>query len=152
MFVDWTKEFPNLSKGYSRTSSPTIEYNCFAWALGDNTHWWEPDPLGFFYWPPNLPRIFSVQSYVRACELHGFRTCNDGAVEPGFQKIVIYTLSGHFTHAARQLPDGRWTSKLGQGDDIAHLLDAFDGSDYGMPTVFLRRAETAQALPGASPP
>jgi hypothetical protein len=34
-------------------------------------------------------------------------------------------------HAARQWPDGRWTSKLGAMEDIEHALQDLVGSEYG---------------------
>ncbi|KYC37161.1 hypothetical protein WA1_46890 [Scytonema hofmannii PCC 7110] len=47
----------------------------------------------------------------------GYTRCNSFELESGFQKIAIYTkpsgeLDGVPTHVARQLPNGRWTSKL----------------------------------------
>lgn len=43
-------------------------------------------------------------------------------------------------HAARQLPNGRWTSKLGDHVDIEHAaLDAVGGDFYGEPAVFMRK-------------
>ena len=36
--------FPNLkADGYQVTSPQSLEYNCIAWAAGDNTQWWWPD-------------------------------------------------------------------------------------------------------------
>jgi hypothetical protein len=37
--------FPNLrADPYAVTSPASTVYNCIAWAAGDNTRWWEPDP------------------------------------------------------------------------------------------------------------
>ena len=47
------------------------------------------------------------------------------------------------THAARQLADGRWSSKLGRREDIEHVLDALagvDGDEYGQVVQVLKRA------------
>ena len=47
--------------------------------------------------------------------------CESGDLEVGFEKVAIYAQAdGAPTHAARQLPDGTWTSKLGQEVDIGH--------------------------------
>lgn len=49
---------------------------------------------------------------------------------------------GSPTHAARQLPDGTWTSKLGKDVDISHdSLDGLSGDRYGTPALILRRRE-----------
>ncbi|MCI0637958.1 MAG: hypothetical protein L0Y72_23715 [Gemmataceae bacterium] len=42
------------------------------------------------------------------------------------------------THAARQLPTGRWSSKLGPSEDIEHDLHALEGEIYG--TIALKLA------------
>lgn len=49
---------------------------------------------------------------------------------------------------ARQLPDGSWTSKCGEKEDIAHFtLDALESygpvhgarDEYGCPVIYMRR-------------
>lgn len=139
MFVDLVAIFPNLARGFSRTSLPTIDYNCLGWALGDDKNWWEPDKDGWLHWPATLKRTYDIASYISACRLHNYQQCADGAAEVGFDKICMYTLGGKFTHIAKQLPNGRWSSKLGELDDIAHDLNAFDGTHYGNPTYFFKR-------------
>lgn len=40
----------------------------------------------------------------------------------------------------RQLPDGKWTSKLGALEDIEHdRLDALEGDDYGRVVAYMKR-------------
>ncbi|MCI0701929.1 MAG: hypothetical protein L0241_12680 [Planctomycetia bacterium] len=46
--------------------------------------------------------------------------CETGEVETGGEKIALYALASVPTHAARQLPDGKWTSKLGRGPLVRH--------------------------------
>lgn len=139
MLVDWAKEFPKLSKsGYQRTSPATIDYNCLAWALGYDNKWWEPDPYEVGYWPEGLPRDGSLATYLKACGSEGFRKCRTGDLEQGYDKIAIFSRDGQFTHAARQLDNGRWTSKLGEGDDITHDLEGLNGDKYGQPTIFMK--------------
>jgi hypothetical protein len=65
--------------------------------------------------------------------------CAGADAEPGFDKVAIYTLGGVPTHAARQLPSGRWTSKLGLRQDIEHELHNLDGDEYGQAELFMRR-------------
>ena len=57
----------------------------------------------------------------------------------GSKKIAIYQSGGLPTHAARQLPDGQWTSKLGRNIDISHTLPGLEGPEYGQVAVFMRR-------------
>jgi hypothetical protein len=42
-------------------------------------------------------------------------------------------------HAARQLPSGRWTSKIGVLEDIEHSLRDLEGDEYGTATVLMKR-------------
>ena len=45
-----------------------------------------------------------------------------------------------YTHAARQLPGGNWTSKLGKGEDIEHdTPDVVAGGLYGEFVRIMRR-------------
>jgi hypothetical protein len=45
-------------------------------------------------------------------------------------------------HAARQLPTGRWTSKLGKAVDIEHdTPEGVTGPVYGAVVKFLRRPD-----------
>lgn len=134
--------FPSLrSHGYSITSQATIEYNCIAWAAGDMGAWWWPDPMNLGYWPPSIPRKETLEAFVKAYELLGYDICKDASHEEGFEKIAIYVDSnGKPTHAARQLSSGRWTSKLGELEDIEHTtLDGLYGPTYGSVAVFMRR-------------
>lgn len=60
--------------------------------------------------------------------------------EAGYERVVFYMSSDRVTHLARELPDGRWTSKLGESWDIAHDdPGALTGSDYGEPAFAMRR-------------
>lgn len=47
MIIDF-RHFPGLqAEGFAETSSPTTDYNCIAWAAGDQTQWWWPHPDAF---------------------------------------------------------------------------------------------------------
>ena len=53
----------------------------------------------------------------------GFVMRDDGDHEIGLEKIALYaTDDDEYTHVARQLPSGKWTSKLGGLEDIEHDL------------------------------
>jgi hypothetical protein len=61
-------------------------------------------------------------------------------LENGYEKVAIYTLNGVPTHAARQLPNGNWTSKLGSEIDIEHnSLDCLNGTVYGKAEIIMKR-------------
>jgi len=139
---DSEKFFPILSNsGYSITSPATPEYNCIAWAASDTNTWWEPDPQNLYYWPPEVSRKYTLDSYIKAYEILGYTLCHDANYKSGFEKIAIYVnANGKPTHAARQLNSGTWTSKLGRLEDIEHAtLDDISGFHYGSIAVILKK-------------
>jgi hypothetical protein len=132
--------FPNLvSEGYAITSPRAPEYNCIAWAAGDETRWWWPDPDN--YWPPDVVREETVSAFVDAFRSCGYEPCPDGQPEVGVDKVAIYVdpADGVPTHAARLLPDGVWTSKCGKLQDIRHGLQGLEGEYYGTVRIYLKR-------------
>lgn len=136
--------FPRLAPDNNEITSPsTPRYNCIAWAAGDAERCWWPDADGVAYWPGGVPRAETVEAFVDAFRTLGYGPCDDGELEPGHEKVALFAHLGLPTHAARQLPDGRWSSKLGRSVDIAHALDALDGPLYGAAVLFLRRRSTA---------
>ncbi len=138
---------------FQMTSPATPGYNCIAWAANDNGRWWEPDPMGDYYWPENVPRKATLESYIEAFKTLGYEICNDESLEAGFQKIAIYFKDDiRSIHAARQLSNGSWTSKLGQNIDIEHdfikewdVLEDFSSrkiinlTSYGQLRVLLKK-------------
>ena len=106
--------------------------------------WW-PDPYGIGAWPANAPREVTVDAFVRAFEVLGYQACGDGLLEIGYEKVAIFAvrdMGGSLTptHAAKQLRDGSWSSKLGDFEDIEHpALDAVNGPTYGTAVRFVRR-------------
>lgn len=133
--------FPHLSADNRRVTSPaTPEYNCLAWAGGESHRWWQPGEG--FYWPtPADPDAMDLTDLIAAFAAVGFIPCSSGEWESGVEKIALYADStGEYTHAARQLPDGKWTSKLGQGEDIEHHTpDDLAGGVYGNVAAFMQR-------------
>ena len=71
----------------------------------------------------------------------GFEIGQDFKLEKGIEKVAIFfNPDATPTHAARQLVDGTWTSKLGQDVDIRHIeLDHVSGELYGNPNLILQR-------------
>lgn len=134
---------PRAAEKFQPTSPRTKAYNCFAWAVGDATQQWVPggDPL-VTRWPPNAPRQLDLASIVTSFEHLGFSRCEGTEIEPDVERVALFVdLDGDVIHAARQLPDGRWTSKLGVWEDIEHDdLAALEGGDYGQVAAVLKRA------------
>lgn len=138
--------FPKIRKaGYKITSPETLDYNCFAWVAEDASQWWSPGVGVGYFWPIGVPTKLEIASFVKLYESHGgFSVCSDARLEKGFEKIAIYANeSGEATHAARQTKSGRWTSKLGDWEDIEHsTLEALEGEFYGKAVQILKRAVT----------
>jgi hypothetical protein len=132
--------FPGLAaQGYRVTSSQSWRYNCIAWAASRDDRWWWPSPDGF--WPENTVRAATLEAFEAAFNTLGFQTCVSADFEPGVEKIAVFVdAQGRPTHAARQLENGRWTSKLGSNVDIEHSTpDALNGRSYGSPGLFMSR-------------
>lgn len=136
--------FPNLTYGkdanHKVTSPKTTRYNCIAWATGDIERRWWPGYIDY-YWPPGISEEEEISSFVEAFELLGYSLCADGSLEDGFEKVAIYALGNSApTHAARQLRNGKWTSKMGDFHDIEHELhENVNGPKYGKARCFMRR-------------
>jgi len=146
---------PHLAASTHRVTSPADRaYNCIAHAADDMFRWWCPIPpqlqaflpKRLYYWPPGLPFVNTVDNYVAAYETIGYARCPDAAYEDGFEKIVIYARNGEVQHAAKQLSDHEWTSKLGDLEDIAHdSVDAVAGGLYGSAVAYVKRSVQASA-------
>jgi hypothetical protein len=118
-------DFRSLQDQFVVTSWPIGNYNCIAWAAEDQSYWWWPDPDGESFWPHGVSREDTVDAFLAAFKILGYSPCDTYDLEPGKEKLAIYAVSGRVKHMARQLPSGRWTSKLGEWWDIAH--EAVDG-------------------------
>lgn len=140
--------FPQLgAERYAVTSPAQADYNCIAWAAGETMRWWWPDEFEQYYWPEEVPRRSTLDAFVAAFRVLGFEECQRADFERGWEKVAIYAHEdGSPTHAARQLADGTWTSKLGKWEDINHAnLDQVTGCAYGRPVLFLRRRRGRRA-------
>jgi hypothetical protein len=132
--------FPGLDDcEWAITSPEAITYNCISWAVDDpRRRWWEPVPST--YWPPGAPREATIEAYQKAFESEGFAVCGNAALESGLEKVALYAIGTEPAHAARQLPTGSWTSKIGTVDDIEHeTLEALEGEDYGRVVLIMER-------------
>ncbi|MEL7357896.1 MAG: hypothetical protein AAFN40_15160 [Cyanobacteria bacterium J06560_6] len=136
---DLRDEFPNLySTEHQLTSPRDDDYNCIAWAAEENDRWWSPQDD--YYWPEGILAEWTVEAVIQAFVSLGYELCESADYEPNFQKIAIYKgTDGDPTHAARQLPNGKWTSKLGDWEDIEHTLPGIEGEKYGKVCQIMKR-------------
>ena len=129
------------------TSQKTNDYNCFAWAAGESDSWWYPSLDDF--WPEGVAEIETISAFVEAFQTVDFEICEDEIFEDGFEKIAIYANDyGQPKHAARQINDRLWTSKIGLWEDVQHeyvtnLIIDINGKtiDYGKAVVFMKRIQ-----------
>jgi hypothetical protein len=135
-------DFPRLTADNHRDTSPQDRrYNCIAWAAEDTEHWWQP---GIYWNLPDWPaNDYGIGALERAFLSLGYEDCGmDWNPESGYIKVALYASTGFvYTHAARQLPTGKWTSKLGKGVDIEHdTPDVVAGGLYGEVMQIMKRA------------
>jgi hypothetical protein len=134
----YKQKFPALQEDdYSIESPQTHDYNCIAWAAGSDTEWWWPDEI--YYWPDGLPLKEDVETFKLMFVQLGYSACSNADFEEGFEKVAIYAIGDNVKHAARQLTNGRWTSKLGASHDIEHSPEGLEGDFYGNVVSILSR-------------
>lgn len=132
--------FPGLESDAAEVMRPADPlFNCVAWAAGvSDAVWWPGDPDA--YWPPGAPDALTLAAFISALGTVGYATCASGGAETGYEKAAIYAFAGVPTHVARQLADGRWTSKLGRDCLVAHATPGgVEGAVYGSVATYLRR-------------
>ena len=144
--------FPNLvGSNWDIESPEDYNYNCIAWAAGeDHRRWWPslcPVPgMPLDYWPEGVPREETIPSFIMAFETIGYRPCRSGSFLLGFGKVALYADSELTpTHMARRRLFWKgWLSKLGDYEDIFHpRLENVTGSgpnDYGDVVQYLKRS------------
>ena len=132
-------DFPRLTAKNHRSTSPSNKiYNCIAWAAGNIDDWWQPG----VFWPIPAGRDdCGIRILEEVFSSLGYEDCGmDFSLESGTEKVAIYGYMLEYTHAARQLPNGKWTSKLGRGEDIEHdTPDDVSGGIYGEVVQIMRR-------------
>ena len=136
--------FPNQTAANFNPLSPsTEEYSCFSWALQVTNQVIWPDDDDDHAWAVDMPRDETVGSFQAFSERAGFEQCQTDAAEAGYEKIAFYTQNGLVKHVARLQPNGRWTSKMGEGADGEHpTLAVFEGPGFGYVTLIMRRRNT----------
>jgi len=140
------RRFPKISEqGFKVTSKIDVHYNCIAWAVGDTRRFWWPGVQGArstpYYWPAGIPYAKTIEAFTLAFATEKYEPCATGDLEKGVEKVALFALaSGEPRHAARQLKDGTWTSKMGEDVDVCHnALEGMSGAVYGQPVMFFRR-------------
>jgi hypothetical protein len=128
---------------YEVTSEIDLEYNCIAYAAAEDErrNWW---PIGdpYTYWPEGAPAEETLEAFVEAYGLLGYARCEDDSYDSAYEKIALYlSEAGTPRHAAKQIDELYWKSKLGGLHDIRHPLRALE-EHYGKAMVFLRRKKS----------
>ena len=133
------RHFPSLKKGknFKFTSLGTDGYNCVAWASEITDDWIQ---LYDRNWMPKI----DAKSYLDYFGKLGFKIVTETASEKGKLKIAVYIANGNgrpeFKHVARQLLNGKWTSKLGDWEDIEHdTPEVLLGESYGDEIVIMEK-------------
>jgi hypothetical protein len=87
-----------------------------------------------------------VEAFRAAFATLGYIVCSAETSEPGFEKVALFAdASSRPTHAARQLANGSWTTKLGKAEDIEHELRDLEGDLYGEVVLVMKRPLAAIA-------
>ena len=91
-----------------------------------------------------------LQAFEGLFEKEGWVKTVDKSFEIGFNKIALYSnvlASGDPTHASRQFPNGKWTSKLGDNIDLSHELGELAGPAYGQVIGIFKKPTKATRKP-----
>ncbi len=132
--------FPGLrGQPYQIKGPRDRKYNCIAFAAGDDRNGWWPDLTEEDTWPAGVDRAETVEAFRDAFATLGYVVCDHDQLEAGYEKVAVFALVGRPKHAARQLPGGRWISKLGPREDIEHALHHLTGMAYGSVAVVMKR-------------
>ncbi len=135
--------FPRLTESNHRVTSPAdVKYNCVAWSAGEMGRWWQPG----VYWPIEVSRDeVGIGVLVDAFRALGYSEATSDQFDPAFEKVAIFGSGLCYTHAARQLANGKWTSKLGKLEDIEHdCPDDVAGGIYGEVVEIMQRPIAAR--------
>jgi hypothetical protein len=121
-------------------------------AAGATDDWWWPVGIGRTYWPDGVQRLVTLDAFREAFATLGFAACTSHGLEPGVEKIALFAdPQGKPTHAARQLPSGEWTSKLGRREDIEHALHDLEGTLYGSVALIMARPQQTGEVSPTNP-
>ena len=140
---------------FSIQSPCTEEYNCIAWAMGFDDRWVDASADDYVHkkwWPENVEKDWTQETLVKAFEKLGFEICDNGIMEPGFDKVALYSAlqsdgSVKWTHAARIVRNNIYHSKIGNLFDVYHSGGCvFADTTYGTVYKFMRREISKRAI------
>jgi hypothetical protein len=140
MAPDQRNGFPRLGEEFEVLAPASVTYNCIGWSVGNNSTW---------VWPTDSTRKAQLVDFDTLYRSYGFYRARGISFKrrPGYEKILLYAIrredgSIKPTHAARQMPDGSWSSKLGSLPLIRHLHpNDVSGPTYGQPfAIYIRRS------------
>jgi hypothetical protein len=131
--------FPNSEKEPIKIDSPeTSDYNCVAWILGKTNNWYEPDEE--YDWIEGLPMSDDLNTMQAFFEHFGFQVCEKfDNFDSSIELIAIFAKEGIFTHVAKLLKNGNWTSKLGNSYDVEHGLESISNGLYGEVALYMQK-------------
>jgi hypothetical protein len=147
---------PNLTRGnHTVTSGMTPEYNCVSHAIYEDLISLWPDDDN--RWPISVECSETIEAFVKLFSQMAFKEVPliESNAVAGYEKIAIFAVDEVPTHVARQLDNGRWTSKLGTLADIDHAdLRCLENGEYGIVVRVMRRINTGRppVLPPVAPP
>ena len=145
------EQFPLLRTDtlFSLKKKPSIAYNCIALTLGIYNFCVWPTYSGIVtnpnnnqrvFWPKELPLDDSLENFIKMYNMFDYVECNnDLYYEDGYTKIAIYAINNVVTHAALQLTENKWASKIGYSFGITHQLKSLEGEKYGKVVKFMKR-------------
>ena len=142
--------FPKLAqdKYFEITSKASCDYNCISWACKYDDRWIQPSYLGnpnldcVVWWPPDVQEGTDINCLISVFEYHGYTICDGFEHENGYLKVALYldAIKNIWTHAARELRNGYWTSKLGPSVDIQHGTPyTIENDIYGKVYCFMKK-------------
>jgi hypothetical protein len=140
--IEWDLPALRGGVGYRDTSEETIIYNRLSWALGITWTRYDPEPkCTRYFWFPGLPRKWDEPTIRLLFENHDYSLAENSEFELGYEKVVFYSDDKAIPqHFARQLPNGKWTSKIGDLNDIEHdTLECLVSPLYGRLGLVLKR-------------
>lgn len=142
----YKKLFPLLNDYELINNSESDNYNCISHTLGIKDKWsWSYDKNEIYeydydhYWPVRCE--LTKESFDDFYEYHGFEKIKllDFSYNPKYTKVVLYTNNGVPTHAAIQINEFFWESKIGMFGILRHDLFEIENDVYGEVTQIYRK-------------
>lgn len=134
---------------FSIESRSTPNYNCLAWAMSDCSRNWAPALEGGYHWPADLlVGLPTLELVTELFQRESYELCDSADYVPGAEKVALYIDAyREVRHVARQVPGGRWVSKMGDLADIEHgALEPLECRLYGKVEAILCRSAAADEV------